>query len=163
MPEKIISGGQTGADRAALDFAIARNIPHGGWCPRGRLAEDGRISERYELAETPATDYAQRTEWNVRDSDGTVIFTIGRALAGGSKQTSKFAKQLGKPWLHLSQDADGNATVDKLRQFLSENRIKVLNVAGSRKSQERQVGDFTTVTLTRLWDGSEAAYTSCQK
>lgn len=72
---RIISGGQTGADRAALDFAIAHDIPHGGWCPSGRLAEDGRIPSRYQLRETPSPDYAQRTEWNVRDSDGTVIFS----------------------------------------------------------------------------------------
>ena len=66
MVEKIISGGQTGADRAALDFALAHGIPHGGWCPRRRLAEDGALEERYELQETPEDDYAQRTEWNVR-------------------------------------------------------------------------------------------------
>jgi putative molybdenum carrier protein len=152
IPEIIISGGQTGADRAALDFAIAHNIRHGGCCPLGRLAEDAIIDERYQLTESPAADYAQRTERNVRDSDGTVIFTIGKTLTGGSKQTSEFAMQLGKPCLHLSQEADGKATVEKLRQFLFQNRIKVLNVAGSRKSQEPQVGDFTIATLARLWD-----------
>ncbi len=83
--QKIISGGQTGADRAALDFAIARGIPHGGWCPRGRLAEDGTIPALYQLSETPGPDHAQRTEWNVRDSDGTVIFSIAPALTGGSR------------------------------------------------------------------------------
>ena len=74
----ILSGGQTGADRAALDFAIEYGLPHGGWCPRGRLAEDGPIDERYELTETPSHRYAQRTEWNVRDSDATVVFSIAR-------------------------------------------------------------------------------------
>ena len=74
LPERIVSGGQTGADRAALDWAIERGIPHGGWCPRGRRAEDGRIDRRYALRETPAHDYQQRTRWNVRDSDGTLIF-----------------------------------------------------------------------------------------
>jgi hypothetical protein len=68
---KVISGGQTGADRAGLDFAMAQGIAHGGWCPRGRLAEDGTIPARYQLEETPEADYAQRTEWNVRDADGT--------------------------------------------------------------------------------------------
>src|SRR2546428_7239726 len=100
MIEKIISGGQTGADRAALDFAIARGIPHGGWCPRGRLAEDGVISDRYQLTETPSANSAQRTEGNVRDSDGTVIFSIGPKLTGGSKQTAEFARQHRKPCLH---------------------------------------------------------------
>jgi hypothetical protein len=71
--ERIVSGGQTGADRAALDWAIARHVPHGGWCPKGRKAEDGVIDARYELMETPSDFYEERTLWNVRDSDGTVI------------------------------------------------------------------------------------------
>ena len=134
-----------------MDFAIAHNIRHGGWCPMGRLAEDAIIDARYQLTETPAADYAQRTEWNVRDSDGTVIFTIEKTLSGGSKLTAEFAIQMRKPWLHLSQESDGDA-VEKLRQFVFQNRIKVLNVAGSRKSQEPQVGDFTIATLTELRD-----------
>ena len=101
MLQKIISGGQTGADRAALDFAIARGIPHGGWCPRGRLAEDGTIPALYQLSETPGPDHAQRTEWNVRDSDGTVIFSIAPALTGGSRETAELARQHQKPCLHL--------------------------------------------------------------
>src|SRR5438105_2044217 len=88
---KIISGGQTGADRAALDFAIARGIAHGGWCPRGRLAEDGRIEERYQLMETPSKDPIQRTEWNARDSDATLVFSIARQLTGGSRKTVELA------------------------------------------------------------------------
>src|SRR5882762_1585684 len=89
MPvEKLVSGGQTGADRAALDFALAHGVPHGGWCPRERLAEDGALEERYALRETPDTEYSQRTEWNVRDADGTVIFSITPGLSGGSKLTA---------------------------------------------------------------------------
>jgi predicted Rossmann-fold nucleotide-binding protein len=83
---KIISGGQTGADRAALDFAIKHGMPHGGWCPQGRIAEDGPIDAKYQLHETPSADYVQRTEWNVRDSDGTVIFSVGKELSGCSWQ-----------------------------------------------------------------------------
>ena len=78
--EKIVAGGQTGADIAALDFAIERSIPHGGWCPLGRKAEDGTIDPRYTLKETPSSGYVQRTEWNVRDSDGTVGFSIAPVL-----------------------------------------------------------------------------------
>lgn len=89
--EKIISGAQSGADRAALDFAIAHRIPHGGWCPRGRKAEDGTIDPRYELQETPNSSYIQRTEWNTRDSDGTVVFSIAPVLSGGSKKTVALA------------------------------------------------------------------------
>src|SRR4051812_7853330 len=105
MFEKIISGGQTGADRAALDFALQRHIPHGGWCPKGRLAEDGGIPPRYQLRETPGPDSIQRTEWNVRDSDGTVIFSIKELLSGGSKQTARLVARHRKPCLHLSKES----------------------------------------------------------
>jgi hypothetical protein len=106
MLQKIISGGQTGADRAALDFAIEYNIPHGGWCPRGRKAEDGPLTAKYLLAETPSSSYPQRTEWNVRDSDGSVIFSIASVLTGGSKKTIDFAIKHKKPWLHLSEGVE---------------------------------------------------------
>ena len=145
--QKIISGGQTGADRAALDFAIAHRILHGGWCPRGRLAEDGPIPARYQLSETPTSDYAQRTEWNVRDSAGTVIFSIAAALAAGTKHTTEMARQHKKPWLHLSRERDGEAAVRKLLDFLAAHNIKVLNVAGPRQSEEPEVGRFTRETL----------------
>src|SRR5437660_4356799 len=92
LPDKIISGGQTGADRAALDFAIANGIAHGGWCPKGRLAEDGRIAKRYRLVETLSRRYSQRTRWNVRDSDGTVVLSMRRRLSGGSKATRSYAR-----------------------------------------------------------------------
>jgi len=90
---KIVSGGQTGADRAALDFAIEHGIPHGGWCPKGRQAEDGPIDGRYQLKETPTSDYAQRTEWNVRDSDATVLFSLAPELTGGSKKTARVREE----------------------------------------------------------------------
>src|SRR5947209_2719151 len=99
--KKIISGGQTGADRAALDIAINLGIPHGGWCQRGRLAEDGFIDERYQLTETPDADPAQRTEWNLRDSDGTVIFSITVKLSGGSAKSEDFARKHRRPCVHL--------------------------------------------------------------
>jgi hypothetical protein len=108
MIQKIISGGQTGADRMALDWAIWHRIPHGGWCPKGRKAEDGPIGSKYLLKETPTSNYAQRTEWNVRDSDGTVIFSLAPALTGGSKKTIKFAIKHKKPWRHISRG--GNMT-----------------------------------------------------
>ena len=77
--ERIISGGQIGVDRAALDWAIAHNIQHGGWCPTGRRAEDGIIPERYRLREAPGRNYQQRTKWNVRDSDATLIVTSAQS------------------------------------------------------------------------------------
>jgi hypothetical protein len=81
---RIVSGGQTGADRAALDWAINAGLEHGGWCPKGRKAEDGVIRPQYVLKESSSANYVQRTEWNVRDSDGTVIFSLAEHLSGGS-------------------------------------------------------------------------------
>src|ERR1700754_3171011 len=90
----IISGGQTGADRAALDFALALGISHGGWCPRQRRAEDGVIPDQYLLSETPSSHYSQRTEWNVRDSDATVVFSIRSGLTGGTRLTFELARRI---------------------------------------------------------------------
>jgi hypothetical protein len=147
----IVSGGQTGADRAALDVAIERGIAHGGWCPRGRLAEDGPISARYQLQETPSRRYAQRTAWNVRDSDATIVFTIAPTVSGGTALTVDLAMRLGKPWLHLSRDA-GPATVDcagRLRGFLTAHAIERLNIAGPRASQEPEIAVFVHCVLER--------------
>lgn len=148
--DRIISGGQTGADRAALEFAIAHGIPHGGWCPKGRRAEDGAIPQEYALRETSSDDYRQRTEWNVRDSDATVIFTVRSGLTGGSKLTVECAAQHGKPWLHLSEESPGNPAA-RLREFLTTHRIKVLNVAGSRASKEPGVAAFICRVLEAAW------------
>jgi hypothetical protein len=147
MLQKLISGGQTGVDRAALDFAIAHGIPHGGWCPRGRLAEDGTVPLRYQLRETPNAEYGQRTEWNVRDADATVIFSIAATLGGGSLQTSEFARRHQKPCLHLPRERDGDTAVRKLHDFLLEHEVRILNVAGSRQSEEPEVAGFTREML----------------
>jgi hypothetical protein len=146
----IISGGQTGADRAALDWAIKHGIPHGGWCPQGRLAEDGPIAAIYELKETPSAEHGQRTEWNVRDSDGTVIFSMAKVLSGGSESTAELTRHYLKPCLHLV-DKPGRRNADALRRFVEEQGIKRLNVAGPRASSESQVGQFVMNAL-------EAAY-----
>ncbi len=95
MIRKIVSGGQTGADRAALDWAMSRGVPHGGWCPKGRRAEDGPIPARYCLQETEAANYLVRTEQNIVDSDGTVIFTLKAVLSGGSKRTLNLPVNMG--------------------------------------------------------------------
>jgi hypothetical protein len=153
----IVSGGQTGADRAALDFAINYGIPHGGWCPRDRLAEDGPIHARYQLQETPARRYAQRTEWNVRDSDGTVVFSIRRNPIGGTRLTLTIAQQFGKRFLHISRDemtelsgSASAAVAESARQmvdFLDEHAIARLNIAGPRASQEPEIGAFVNQVL----------------
>src|SRR3954452_8324863 len=139
----IISGGQTGADRAALDFAIEHGLPHGGWCPRHRRAEDGAIPGRYLLHEAPSRHYSQRTEWNVRDSEATVLFSIRTRLTGGTRLTFELAERLGKPVLHLSRDeSEVHSAAEKLRQFIEERQVQTLNVAGPRASQESEIADF---------------------
>jgi hypothetical protein len=148
---KIVSGGQTGADRAALDWAIEHGLPHGGWCPKGRRAEDGPIDGRYQLKETPSADYVQRTEWNVRDSDGTVVFSIAEVLTGGSKKTVELARKHGRPVLHLPKVSGASAAVAALRRFIAEHGIRVLNVAGPRASKEPEVAAFVREVLEKAW------------
>lgn len=145
--ERIVSGGQTGADRAALDFALERGIEHGGWCPRGRLAEDGVISVRYQLQETAEAAYSQRTEWNVRDSDATVIFSLSPELSGGSRITMEFARLLGKPWIHLCRSGGGDIDANRLSTFLAQHRALVMNVAGPRASEEPGIGAYVSAVL----------------
>jgi hypothetical protein len=145
--EKIVSGGQTGADRAAVDFAIERGIPHGGWCPRGRKAEDGTIDRRYQLKETPSSGYVHRTECNVRDSDGTVVFSIAPVLTGGSKKTLELAHKHHKPVIHIARDGGPAAPDQALLRFIQDNKIKVLNVEGPRASKERDVAAFVMAVL----------------
>ena len=105
---RIVSGGQTGADRAALDWAIGHGLPHGGWCPKGRLAEDGTIDGRYALQEARTTDYLDRTRQNVIDSDATLILNLGE-LNGGSQATQRFVEDLQKPCLVVQLDAAAQA------------------------------------------------------
>jgi hypothetical protein len=153
---KIISGGQTGADRAALDWAIKHGIAHGGWCPKGRKAEDGPIHAKYQLTETPSSNYLLRTEWNVRDSDGTVIFSIGKRLSGTSAETMEFAIKHRKLYLHLSAVFKDNA-VSVLKKWLQDNSIRVLNVAGPRASKEPAVAQFVITTLDQALKHDQTA------
>jgi Circularly permutated YpsA SLOG family len=154
MLRKIISGGQTGADRAALDCAIKRGIPHGGWCPKGRRAEDGTIDQRYNLVETPSDDYSQRTEWNVRDSDATAVFSILRELHGGSLLTIELAEQYNKPVIHLCKEDEPADHAQELRSFIEKFRINILNVAGPRESDEPGVYHFVSQILDQALGGA---------
>ena len=145
---KIVSGGQTGADRAALDWAIKNGIPHGGWCPAGRKAEDGVIPSIYHLQEVPeGGSYRRRTKANVRDSDATLIVTLGEELAGGSLTTALFAGRLGRPWLHLHP---GMPWRSHLKDWLGAHVMTILNVAGPRASKEPEGGVFVVVVLDEL-------------
>jgi len=104
MIKKIISGGQTGADRAALDVAIELDIQHGGWVPKGRKTENGVLPGKYELQEMPTASYPKRTERNVLDSDGTLIISHGQ-LTRGSTLTQRLAKKHRRPCLHIDLDS----------------------------------------------------------
>lgn len=141
----ICSGGQAGADRAGLDWAIANGIWHGGWCPKGRKAEDGKISNDYLLRETTSAHYADRTEKNVLDSDGTAIFTLSPKLVQGSRLTMKMAEKHSKPWLHIHSHTPEPASL--LAGFIRGHRISCLNVAGSRASREPTIGSFVRQIL----------------
>lgn len=130
--ERVVSGGQTGVDRAALDVALAFGIPCGGWCPKGRRAEDGRLPRRYPLKATPSEEYAQRTEWNVRDSDGTLVLSRGQPTQG-TALTIELAAQYGKPCLVL--DINDQPSASAVRGWAAEHTVHVLNVAGPRESK----------------------------
>ncbi|KAA5547237.1 hypothetical protein FYK55_02225 [Roseiconus nitratireducens] len=130
LPRRIVSGGQTGVDRAGLEAAIAVGIEHGGWCPKGRLSEDGSIPSRYDLVETDSADYPVRTEQNVIDSDATLILYESR-LKGGSLLTRRLASRWQKPLLCLKLEAAHPA---ELRAWIDQMRPATLNVAGPRES-----------------------------
>ena len=152
MFTKIVSGGQTGVDRAALDVALALGVPCGGWCPQGRRAEDGRLDDRYPLQETPWHGYPQRTEWNVRDSDGTLILTCGEADRG-TALTVELAQRKKKPCLVV--DVGVAVDLDMIRAWAEENGVGVLNVAGPRESSSPGIHDRAAEVLRRLLQGED--------
>jgi hypothetical protein len=144
---KLVSGGQTGVDRAILDVALALGISCGGWCPKGRLAEDGQIPGRYPLQETPTDSYDQRTEWNVRDADGTLVLS-DEMPSGGTALAIEIAVRLGKPCLAVDpRTADAPA----IQMWLAENRIVILNVAGLRESEAPGIYEQARVFLLTLF------------
>ena len=137
FPIIILSGGQTGVDRAALDAALELGIPHGGWCPQGRMAEDRRIPAKYHLKETFSSDYAVRTRLNVRDADGTLIL-YREPLEGGTALTWQFAVELEKPVLLV--ELGFPPVFEAFQLWLRENGIRTLNIAGPRESQRPGIG-----------------------
>ncbi len=153
MVRTIISGGQTGVDRAALDVALELGIPCAGWCPRGRRAEDGPLAHRYPLQETPTEEYAQRTEWNVRDSDGTLVLTRGRP-SQGTGLTIELAARLGKPCLVLDMDQQPNEGA--VWAWATAHRIHVLNVAGPREEKSPGIYRDSVEFLRRVLSATDA-------
>lgn len=157
MISRLVSGGQTGVDRAALDAALQLGISCGGWCPRGRMAEDGAIPSRYPLDETPSSDYSQRTKWNVRDSDGTLILSWGEPT-GGTLLTVDECHKAGKP--HLVLDLAGAAErveiIQAARRWIAANVAGgVLNVAGPRSSQQALAYEQARAFLLQVLGGSD--------
>ena len=147
MIKKIISGGQTGADQAALDVAINLNIPHGGWIPKGRKTEVGILPDIYRLKEMPNASYPKRTEQNILDSEGTLIVSHG-ILTGGSALTRKLAMQHHHPWLHIDLDIlDKSDAAGIVRLWIAKNNIEILNVAGARASKDPNIYQATVTVL----------------
>ncbi|MFO7555011.1 MAG: putative molybdenum carrier protein [Desulfobacterales bacterium] len=159
MLKKIISGGQTGADQAALDVAIKLGVPHGGWIPKGRVTEIGVLDNKYKLQEMETTNYNKRTEQNIIDSDGTLILSHGR-LTGGSDYTREMAILHHRPWLHIDLEKIGAfQAAEKIKSWITENDIEVLNVGGPRASKDPAIYDATvdileTVFYLDLIDGT---------
>jgi hypothetical protein len=144
---KIVSGGQTGVDRAALDFAIRHGYEHGGWCPHGRRAEDGVIPPVYRLRETDSADYDERTEKNVVGSDATLIVVREKDLSGGTAFTKTCAEQQGRPVMFVCEPESVSESAAALSKFLKRNNVCTLNIAGPRESQAPGIGKFVDKLL----------------
>ena len=149
----IVSGGQTGADRAALDFALENEIPSGGFVPRGRRAEDGAIGETYpNLLETKTRNYAERTELNILHSDATLIVSHGK-LTRGSLLTKKLAEKHQKPFLHIDfSESNIDKAAEKTRKWLASIKCEKLNIAGPRASTDPEIYEKTFEFLAALFD-----------
>lgn len=150
MTLKIVSGGQTGVDRAALDAARGAGTPCGGWCPRGRRAEDGPIPPGYPLAETATADYRERTHANVALADATLVVAFGEPH-GGTALTIAYCRDLGRPWLVL--DAARTPVADaasRAAAFVRTHDVAVLNVAGPRASSEPRAYGYAHVLVSAL-------------
>lgn len=140
LVNKIVSGGQTGVDRAALDAAIQNNIPHGGWCPKGRLAENSTtIPEFYNLIETEESDVSVRTKLNIRDSSGTMIILPKwpNEVKDGTILTIDEVKAQNKPYYIVN--LSGENSYNDILLWIKENKISILNIAGPRESSSNGI------------------------
>jgi len=143
----IVSGGQTGVDRAALDVSMDLGLGCRGWCPKGRKAEDGPLPQRYTLRETESSEYSLRTRYNVRDSDATLILNRGE-LAGGTAATLRFAEEMNRPCLVLQMDLDPE--IGEVLTWIAQGQFRVLNVAGPRESKYPGIYVESVAFLTEL-------------
>lgn len=150
IPEfTIVSGGQTGVDRAALDWAIEKGWPHGGYCPKGRIAEDGLIPRKYNLKEATSPGYAIRTRLNVIHSDATLILSP-LPLTGGTALTAKYAEKVGAFIFSLSPGFE-SSDLRALHSFLADREFCKLNVAGPRLSQWPDAQNFAMMALSQIF------------
>lgn len=144
----IVSGGQTGVDRAALRSAIRWDLPVEGWCPQGRRAEDGTIPREFPLRETPSKQFGQRTEWNVRDSDATLIVDFseveGTNNSPGTLWTVQMANWHGRPWRTVTVVPGQRVDVGGVIDWLTAHRVQRLNIAGPRESEVPGAEDVAT-------------------
>lgn len=149
---KIISGGQTGTDRAALDAAMYYGVDTGGWCPQGRLAEDGSIPEHYPLRELPGGGYRERTRQNVIDSDASVIIYFG-SPAGGTEQTITCCNDTDQPYLLIdAEQLSVEVAAEKIRTFIIGNSPEVMNIAGPRNSEHHDAYTYTKNVIMTVLD-----------
>lgn len=151
--ESIISGGQTGVDRAALDAALEGKFPCGGWCPKGRKAEDGPLHERYPLKETKSSDYRVRTERNLKEADATLVLTWGEPT-GGTALTIKLAQKHEKPSLVLDLEQRNQDMATTIHDWIEKNNIRILNVAGPRESKVPGIHKMAKNVLAELIKGN---------
>lgn len=149
MLEKVLSGGQTGVDRAALDVAIELGVAHGGWCPAGRDADDGVIPDKYQLTETAEQDHTVRTENNVKDADGTLMIYRGE-LHGGTAYAIEMAKHLNKPVLALNLDQD--IDVEEVFDWVQSNNIRIINIGGQRETKNPGIYFQSRKILSKLFN-----------
>jgi hypothetical protein len=154
LPVKIVSGGQTGVDRGALDFAIRHGLECGGWCPPGRQSESGRIPGKYPLKEVEVPDYNERTRRNILDSDATLVITAGGRLEEGTRLTLEWAEEFRRPFLHLDLEREGlpgEVSLSGAAAWLASTGARVLNVAGNRESTSPGIGEMTVLILEKLF------------
>ncbi len=148
---KILSGGQTGVDRAALDYALQQGVPCSGWCPKGRRAEDGSIPEVYPLIETTTAEYPERTGMNIRHSDGTLIITRNRFFDRGTVLTQQLCEQHGKPYLVIDLSQSHKPQIGQLEAWIRSAKIHTLNIAGPRESALPGIYQETMLFLEEVW------------
>jgi Circularly permutated YpsA SLOG family len=150
MPKRIISGCRTNIERSALDWAMENHIPHGGWCPKGRRSEDGRIPKKYLLQEMKSSDYHPQSLRNVLDSDGTAMITLMPVLSRDHLLTRRLAANHGKPWIHIHMGLPDAG--ERLRAFIDEHSVTILNIVGVHEPQSANTDDAVRAVLSELYE-----------